>query len=98
MIEIEDPPNTLACSTCMQPLDWIYRVRDGKWYAIVRFGQVDDPTVVKLHSCRLPGVERTWANMPYQPPEVRRRGSRRARAALAAAAKKRTEKERPDAS
>lgn len=77
----------------MQPLDWVYRKRDGKWYAIVRVLGVDDPTVVKLHSCVLPGVERTWANLPYQPPEVRRRGLRQARLVALAAQKKLNEKE-----
>jgi hypothetical protein len=50
---------------------------------------------VKLHSCRLPGVDRTWANLAWQPPEVRTRGARRARAVLAAKAKdqQRTEEE-----
>ena len=93
MITIDEAPATLACSTCMEPLDWVYRKRDGKWYAIVRVRDIDDPTVVKLHSCTLPGVERTWANLPYQPPEVRRRGIRRARLAAAAATQKLNEKE-----
>lgn len=94
MIQIDEPPDVLACSTCMQPLDWVYRKRDGKWYAIVRILGADDPTVVKLHSCRLLGVPRTWANLPYQPPEERRGpGWRMARRAAAAAKQKLNEKE-----
>lgn len=96
MIEIDDPPTTLACSTCMQPLEWVYRYRDGKQYAIVRIDGIDDPTVVKLHSCRLPGVERTWANLPYQPPEVRRRGAHRARLVVRQALKRLDEKKGED--
>lgn len=92
MIQIDEPPDTLACSTCMQPLEWVWRRRDGKWYAIVRSEASEDPTVVKLHSCRLPGVERTWANLPYQPPEVRTRGARKARLVAIAAEKKLAEK------
>ena len=92
MIQIEEAPDVAACSTCMKPLDWVYRKRDGKWYAIVRIDGIDDPTVVKLHSCRLLGVPRTWANLPYQPPEVRQRGMHRARLVAEAATKKLSEK------
>jgi hypothetical protein len=95
VIQIEDRPLTDACATCNQPLDWVWRANDKRWYAIVRYEGDDDPTVVKLHACPLPGVPRLWRNLQYQPPEVRSRGARRARAVLAAKKSKNSSKERP---
>lgn len=93
MIQIEDPPTALACSACNNPLDWIWRARDRRWYAIVRFPDNPDPTVVKLHTCPLPGVKKHPWKLQVQPPEVWDRGRRKARAVLAARAKARIEKE-----
>jgi hypothetical protein len=84
VITIEGRPLTDACSSCSQPLDWVWRAKDERWYAIVKYDGDPDPTVVKLHACPLPGVPRLWRKLQVQPPEVWERGRRRARAALAA--------------
>jgi hypothetical protein len=95
VIQIDDRPLTDACATCNQPLDWVWRARDQRWYAIVRYPEVEDPTVVKLHTCPLIGVPRLWRNLQYQPAGVRSRGARKVRAVLAAKSKS-SSKERHD--
>lgn len=91
MIEIEEPPTTRACSACYEPLEWVWRHSDRRWYAVVRYRDVPDPTVVKLHTCPLPNVPKHPYRLEYQPREVWDRGRRKARAVLAAKAKKLTE-------
>lgn len=91
MLTIDEPPDVLACSTCSLPLDWVWRRKDERWYAICRWDHHPDPTVVKLHTCSLPAVKPHPYRLEYQPPEVRERGRKLARAVLAAQAKKRTE-------
>lgn len=91
-LTIEDPPAALACSACSLPLDWVWRHKDERWYAICRFAQHPDPTVVKLHTCPLPGVRKIPYALRRQPPEVWERGRRRAREVLATVAKERTDR------
>ena len=97
MITIEERPLTDACATCNQPLDWVWRHRDERWYAIVRYEADPDPTVVKLHACPLPGVPRLWRNLQYQPREVWERGRHKARAVLADRQKHKLVEERKSA-
>lgn len=96
MIEVEEPPSTRACSACNEPLEWVWRHSDRRWYAIVRYRDDPDPTVVKLHTCPLPGVPKHPYRLDYQPPEVWDRGRRRARAVLAANKAKTAPKKGPD--
>ena len=98
MIEIDDLPRPLplACSTCNEPLTWIWVHHIGKNIAVVPLRDVDRFSF-RIHTCTL-GAERTWRNVQRYSPRALRRGARRARAVLAAAAEKRTEKEQPDAS
>lgn len=93
MIQIDDPPDALACASCTSPLDWVWHARRKCWYAIARWPGDPDPTVVKIHTCRLPGVERSWRDVTFQPPEVHRRGIRKARAVVSKVNNSR--KERP---
>lgn len=85
MIEIEDEPlEPRACSTCMSPLTYIYVYHISKTIAVVPVSGVDRMTF-RLHTCRLEPA-RTWRHVQKVDPVITRRGARRARAALAAAA------------
>jgi hypothetical protein len=96
VIEIDDLPDPvpLACSTCMEPLTWIWVHHLRRNIAVVPLKGVDRWSF-RIHTCQMK-AERTWRNVQRVPPELTRRGARRARAVLAAQAKKRTEKEDPD--
>lgn len=85
MIEIEEPPATRACAACDSALDWVYVHRLAKWCAITKYRSDPDPRVVRIHDCPLPGVPRDWRSIKRQPPEVTRRGIRRARMVAARA-------------
>jgi hypothetical protein len=85
VIEISEPPDTKACASCMSALDWVYHHRLGRWYAITKHLEDPDPMVVRIHDCPLPGVPRDWRSVKRQPPEVTRRGIRRARMVAAKA-------------
>jgi hypothetical protein len=91
-LTIDEPPDILACSACSQPLDWVWRVRDQRYYAICRWDGHPDPTVVKLHTCPLPRVPKIPYRLHHQPAEVWERGRKLARAVLATKAKERTRK------
>lgn len=95
MIEIEDLPSPLpkACSTCMEPLTWVYVHHIHKNVAVVPL-QGPDRFSFRIHTCNLSG-SRDWRNVQRVSPRSVRRGARRAAAVLAAAAEKRTEKENP---
>lgn len=96
-LTIPEPPDTLACSACSMPLDWVWRHRDERWYAICRFAAHPDPAVVRLHTCPLPGVKRHPYRLDSQPTEVYERGRQLARATLAAvAAKGKSGTEKPE--
>lgn len=83
MIEIEDLPNPvpLACSSCMEPLTWIYVHHLKRNVAVIPLRGVDRWSF-RLHTCPLK-PERTWRNVQLEPPETATRGARRARAVLA---------------
>lgn len=83
MIQIEEPPDTRACSTCMSPLTWIYVHHLGRNVAVVPVHDIDRWTF-RLHTCPLT-AERTWRHVQRVDPKVAKRGARRARAVLAAA-------------
>jgi hypothetical protein len=92
VIEIESLPDNapLACSTCMEPLTWIYVHHLKRNVAVIPLRGVDRWSF-RLHTCRLTG-ERTWRNVQRVAPELTKRGAKRASAALAAAkAKTRTD-------
>jgi hypothetical protein len=91
MIQIEEPPDVRACTTCMSPLTWIWVHHLSRNVAVVPVAGVDRFTF-RIHTCELK-AERTWRHLERYPPEVRSRGARRARAVLAANAQKRTKKE-----
>lgn len=96
MIEIDDLPNPvpLACSTCMEPLTWIWVHHLRRNIAVVPLGQPDRFSF-RIHTCSLK-PERTWRHMQKVSPELTRRGARKARAVLAAKAQKRSDKEKTD--
>ena len=97
MIEIDDLPRPLplACSTCNEPLTWVYVHHIGKNIAVIPLRDVDRFSF-RIHTCTL-RAERTWRNVQRYPARQLRRGARRARAIFEATAaetaKKRTEKE-----
>ena len=95
MIEIESLPSPLplACSTCCEPLTWIYVHHIGKNIAVIPLRDVDRFSF-RIHTCSL-APARDWRHVQRVSPRTARRGARRARAALEAAARKR--KETPDA-
>lgn len=82
MIEIDEPPDTRACSTCMNPLTWIYVHHLSRNIAVVPVSDVDRFTF-RIHTCSLT-QERTWRNVQREHPDTAKRGARRARAVLAA--------------
>lgn len=84
MITIEEPPDTRACSTCMSPLTWIWVHHLARNVAVVPVHDIDRWTF-RLHTCPLT-AERTWRHVQRVDPKTAKRGARRARAALAAAA------------
>jgi hypothetical protein len=87
MIEIESLPDPvpLACSSCMEPLTWIYVHHLKRNVAVIPLRGVDRWSF-RLHTCRL-SAERTWRNVQREEPETARRGARRVRAVLAAKSK-----------
>ncbi|GAA0738586.1 hypothetical protein Drose_04390 [Dactylosporangium roseum] len=92
MTEIEDPPAQLACSTCNSVVGWLWSARHKVWLAVTNPDPADRD-LLRIHRCELFGQPKTWKHLKPVPPEVKRRGVRRARAVLAAQATKRTEKE-----
>jgi hypothetical protein len=50
MIEIDEPPDVLACSTCMRPLVHLWSPRTKRW---VRFAaEPTDPRTLHVDDCR----------------------------------------------
>lgn len=92
MIEIEEPPDVRACSTCMSPLTWVYIYHLSRTVAVIPVHDVDRFTF-RIHTCTLK-PERTWRNVQRVAPELTKRGAKRARAVLAAKAEKRITEER----
>jgi hypothetical protein len=85
VIQIEEPPtDQRACSTCMSPLTWIFVFHLNRTVAVVPVHDIDRWTF-RLHTCPLT-AERTWRHVQRVDPKTAKRGARRARAALAAAA------------
>jgi hypothetical protein len=87
MIEIESLPDPvpLACSSCMEPLTWIYVHHLKRNVAVVPLRGVDRWSF-RLHTCVLK-PERTWRNVQREHPDTARRGAKRVRAVLAAKSK-----------
>jgi len=92
VIEIEEPPDVRACSTCMSPLTWIFVHHLSRNVAVIPVHDVDRFTF-RIPTCVLK-AERTWRNVQRVSPELTKRGAKRARAVLAAKTKKRTEEGR----
>lgn len=85
MIEIQEPPTYRdACSSCMKPLTYVYVFHLARTVAVVPVHDIDNYTF-RIHTCELK-PERTWRNVQRVDPQTTKRGARRARAALAAAA------------
>lgn len=98
MIEIEALPSPLplACSTCCEPLTWIYVHHLARNIAVVPLRGVDRFSF-RIHTCDLK-PSRDWRYVQKVAPETTRRGMRRARMVAAAAeakAKNSIEKEKP---
>lgn len=87
MIEIEEPPDIRACTTCMRPLSWLYSWRTRTWVAFAH--HADDRLTLRVHTCRLAGTDRTpWRQLVAQPREVHLAGLALTRPIAAAAAAK----------
>jgi hypothetical protein len=82
VIQIEEPPDTRACSTCMLPLTWIWVHHLSRNVAVVPVHDIDRWTF-RLHTCPLT-ADRTWRHVQKVDPKIAKRGARRVRAALAA--------------
>jgi hypothetical protein len=80
VIEIDEPPDVRACSTCMSPLTWIYVHHLSRTIAVVPVHDIDRYTF-RIHTCELK-PERTWRSVQTQRPEIAKRGARRARQVL----------------
>lgn len=80
MIQVEEPPDVRACSTCMLPLTWIYVHHLRRNIAVVPVRDVDRWTF-RIHTCELKPAH-TWRSVQIQHPETARRGARRAKAVL----------------
>jgi len=80
MIQVEEPPDVRACSTCMLPLTWIFVHHLNRNIAVVPVRDIDRWTF-RIHTCELK-PERTWRSVQTQHPETARRGARRAKAVL----------------
>jgi hypothetical protein len=85
VIQVDEPPDVLACSECMSPLTWIWVFHLGRTIAVVPV-QGEDRMTFRLHTCRLneEKSKRPWRYVQTQSPDTARRGARRARAVLAA--------------
>lgn len=94
MIQVDDPPDVRACSSCMQPLTWIYVHHLGRNISVVPVPDVDRWTF-RLHTCRLDEdkSKHPWRYVQQQDPKVAKRGARRARAVLDAKRKKLNEED-----
>lgn len=93
MIEIEDLPSPLplACSTCMEPLTWVFVHHIRRNVAVVPL-RGPDRFSFRIHTCNLPPA-RDWRNVQRYPPRALRRGAKRAKAIFeATAAEKRKER------
>lgn len=98
MTEIEDLPSPLplACSTCCEPLTWIWVHHLARNIAVIPLRDVDRFSF-RIHTCNL-SAARDWRYVQKVAPETTRRGMRKARlvaAAAASKAKSSTEKEKP---
>lgn len=81
MIQIDEAPETRACSTCMSPLTWIYVYHLQRTIAVIPVQGLDRMTF-RLHTCVLK-PERTWRHVQKQDPRTAKRGAAKARAELA---------------
>lgn len=84
MIQIDEPPGVMACSTCMEPLTWIYVFHLSRTIAVVPL-RGEDRWSFRLHTCPMGDADtarRPWKYVQTQSPETARRGARRARAVL----------------
>lgn len=92
MIEVEEPPDVRACSSCMRPLTWVYVHHLSRNVSVVPVDG-EDRFTFRLHVCNLDQDKdrRPWKYVQTQSPETARRGAKRARAVLAAKSKTRTD-------
>lgn len=94
MIQVDEPPDVRACTTCMHPLTWIWVHHLSRNVAVVPVEGLDRWTF-RLHTCRVDEEKskRPWKYVQTQSPETARRGAKRARMVLASKNKRRTEEE-----
>lgn len=65
MIEIDEPPDQLACSTC-GALIWLWSPRREAW---VCFVLGPERHVIRLHGCRHAQDYATWKDLPHGDPQ-----------------------------
>ena len=81
MIEIEEPPDIAACTTCMRPLVWLFSGRRSIWVAFAT--EPTDIELLRVHRCRLEGGQpMSWRYLEPQDPETIRAGAERVRQEL----------------
>ena len=82
MIEIDEPPDRMACAEHQVPLVWLWSPRAGTWKA---FEPVDGATdTIRRHRCDFHGDPNPpWRQLELQPPEVVHAGAERVRQELA---------------
>jgi hypothetical protein len=89
VIEIEEPPNRLACAPCSKPLTWLWSPRTRQW---VPFHPDPESTrTLHVHGCDVFGdPPPSWRELERQPPEVIHAGAALVRTALEEATKEST--------
>jgi len=78
MIQITEPPDVAACSTCMSPLSWLWSAKRQNWVAVIPLDRI----TFRLHQCRHAQDLPTWRDIPHVHPETVRRGAAKVRAVL----------------
>lgn len=93
MIEIEDLPSPLplACSTCCEPLTWVYVHHLQRNIAVIPLREPDRFSF-RIHTCDLK-PDRTWRYIQLVSPETTTKGRSEARLVAVQAMKKLNEKE-----
>jgi hypothetical protein len=86
VIEIEEPPDRLACAQHQVPIVWLYSARASKWKAFV---PVDgDTDTIRRHRCDFHGDPNPpWRQLEFQTPETIHAGAERVRQEIKNASK-----------
>lgn len=90
MIEIDEPPDRLACARHNVAIGWLYSLRHGRWLAWEKVQDMDD--TIKRHRCDFHGDPNPpWRQLELQDPETIHAGAERVRQELKIASKESSE-------